>query len=148
MLCEACYQRAATVHLATTVQAEGLEHESGTQREQHFCEQCANDYFARTPGMRSLRGLICLSDSFRARLYDLLEVAHPEVFDDCEDPLVMMRAAEAMRTFLRLQLEKEKIEVNDEVFDMLCGDFMGSDHFYSRRDEYRRKRGNAGSEGR
>ena len=84
MFCEACHQRVATVHLTTTVHAGWLGQEPGTQREQHFCEQCADSYFSCTPGMNSARGLICLSDSYRARLYDLLEAVHPEAFNNTD----------------------------------------------------------------
>ena len=69
MRCESCHQREAMVHLTTTIEAEGLGQEPGTQREQHFCEQCADTYFACTPGMNSARGLICLSDSYRSKLW-------------------------------------------------------------------------------
>ena len=36
MLCEACHQRQATVHLTTMVYYEGLGQEVGTRRDQHF----------------------------------------------------------------------------------------------------------------
>src|SRR6266571_3613460 len=139
MLCEACHQREAMVHLTTTVH-DGLGQEPGTQQVQHFCEPCADEYFARTPGMNSSRGLICLSDSYRSKLYDLLEAAHPEAFDN-EDAEACQRASELMRHFLRKHLTKDGVEVNEDAFDMLCGDFFCSHHFYSRADDYKRKIG-------
>jgi len=140
MLCESCHQREAMVHLTRTVWAEGFGQEPGTRREQHFCEQCADTYFACTPGMNSARRLICLSDSYRAKLYDLLETAHPEAFDN-GDTEACRRGSELMRSFLREHLAKEKIELNDDGFDMLCQDFFCSHHFYSRIDEYKQKKG-------
>jgi hypothetical protein len=140
MLCESCHQGEAVVHLTTTVHAEGLGQESGTQREQHFCEKCGDSYFACTPAMNSARHLICLSDSYRTKLYHLLEIAHPEAFDN-SDTEACRRGSEFMRNFLREHLTKDKIELNEDAFDMLCGDFFGSHHFYSRIDEYKRKKG-------
>ena len=140
MFCGACHQREATVHLTTTFHAEGLAPEAGTQREQHFCQQCADSYFSCTPGMNSARDLICLSDSYRSKLYDLLETAHPEAFDNT-DAEACRRGSELMRDFLREHLRKDKIEVNEDAFGMLCSDFFCSHHFYSRVDDYRRKKG-------
>jgi hypothetical protein len=128
------------VHLTTTDYAEGLGQDPGTQRKQHFCEQCADEYFANTPGMNSSRGLICLSDSYRSKLYDLLEEAHPEAFDN-HDAEACGRGSELMRNFLREHLTKDKIELNDDAFDMLCSDFFCSHHFYTRADEFKRKNG-------
>ncbi len=140
MLCESCHQREAIVHLTTTVAAERLGQEPGSQREQHFCEQCADSFFACTPGMNSARHLICLSDSYRSKLYDLLETTHPEAFDNSNTE-ACRRGSELMRNFLREHLTKDKIELNADGFDMLCGDFFCSHHFYSRLDEYKRKNG-------
>lgn len=140
MLCESCHQRTAVVHLTTTVEVASLGQEPGTQRKQHFCQECADSYFACTPGMNSARHLICLSDSYRSKLYDLLETTHPEAFDN-SDIEACRRGSELMRNFLREHLTKDKIELNEDAFDMLCGDFFGSHHFYSRSDEYKRKKG-------
>jgi len=140
MLCEACHQREAMVHLSTTVHVEDLDEGPGAENEQHFCKECAEEYFARTPGMNSARHLICLSDSYRSKLYDLLEIAHPEAFDNGEAE-ACRRGSELMRRFLREHLTKDKIELNEDAFDMLCGDFFGSHHFYSRADEHKRKKG-------
>jgi len=142
MLCESCHQREAKVHLTTTVVAPLFGQEPGTQRKQHFCEQCADTYFACTPGMNSARQLICLSDSYRSRLYDLLEATHPEAFDNSNcDREASWQRSKLMRDFLREELKKENIELNEDGFGMLFGDFIGSHHFYRRRDEYKRKNG-------
>lgn len=132
MLCESCHQRDAVVHLTAT--------EGETQLERHFCEQCADTYFACTPGMNSARDLICLSDSYRAKLYDLLETHYPEAFDNSTDE-ACYRGSELMRSFLREHLTKDKIELNEDAFEMLCGDFFGSRHFYTRLDEYNKRKG-------
>jgi hypothetical protein len=128
------------VHLTTTVEVHGLGQEPSAQQEQHFCQECADSFFASTPGMNSARHLICLSDSYRSKLYDLLEAAHPEALDN-SDTEACERGSELMRNFLREHLTKDKIELNEDGFDMLCHDFFGSHHFYSRIDEYKRKKG-------
>jgi len=128
------------VHLTTTVEVEGVGEEPGTTRERHFCEQCADTFFACTRGMNSARHLICLSDSYRAKLYVLLEATHPEAFDD-EDAETCQRASDLMRDFLREHLTKDKIELNEDAFEMLCRDFFGSHHFYRHADEHKRKKG-------
>ena len=140
MLCESCHQREALRHLTQIAFAEGFGQEPGTQREQHFCEQCADTYFACTPGMNPRRDLICLSDSYRAKLYVLLEATHPEAFDD-KDAETCQRASDLMRDFLREHLTKDKIELNEDAFDMLFRDFIGSHHFYRHADEHKRKKG-------
>src|SRR2546425_7493271 len=139
MFCEACHQRNATVHLVTTLRT-GLGEEPRTEREQHFCAQCADNYFASTPEMNSVRGLICFSDSYRSRLYDLLEATHPEAFDNTTEE-ACQRGSELMQNFLREHLKKDTITVNEDAFGMLCQDFFCSHHFYTRMDEYRRKKG-------
>jgi len=120
--------------------AEGLGQEPGIQREQHFCEQCADTYFACTPGRNSARHLICLSDFYRSKLYDLLEATHPDAFDD-KDAETCRRASDLMRVFLREHLTKDGLRMNEDAFEMLCRDFFCSHHFYSRADEYKRKKG-------
>src|SRR5262249_28313555 len=105
--------------------------------EHHFCRECADEYLARTPGMNSSRGLICLSDWYRSKLYDQLEVEHPEAFDDSDTE----RGSEAMRGVLREQLTKANIELNADAFEMLCADFFGSHHFYTRIDEHNARKG-------
>jgi|SRR5437867_4080117 len=138
MFCEACHHREAIVHLTTTRYKSALGQESGT-RQQHFCEQCADIYFSCTPGMNSARGLICLSESYRSKLYDLLEATHPEAFEN-QDTEACRRGSKLMEDFLREHLKKDNIEVNEDAFGMLCSDFFGSHHFYTRSDEYKRKK--------
>jgi hypothetical protein len=120
--------------------AGGVGDEPGTQREQHFCKVCADTFFACTPGMNSARHLICLSDWYRSNLYDLLEAAHPEAFDN-SDTEACPRGSELMRNFLREHLTKDKIELNEDAFEMLCGDFYCSHHFYTRANKPKRKKG-------
>src|SRR5688572_21417824 len=115
MLCDACHKREALVHLTSTVHVEGLDEPPGTEQEQHFCRECADENFAQTPGMNSSRGLICLSDWYRSKLYDFLELEHPEAFDystteACE------RGGELVRVFLRRHLTKAGIELNEDGF--------------------------------
>jgi protein-arginine kinase activator protein McsA len=139
MLCQACQQRLATVHLSTLFPVEGLGEEPETERKQHLCEECADAYFASTPGMNSARGLICLSDSYRSKLYDLLEAVHPEAFDNT-DSEACRRASKLMQDFLRLHLKKDNIEMNEDAFQMLCQDFFCSHHFYTRIDEHKKRK--------
>jgi protein-arginine kinase activator protein McsA len=132
MLCESCNQRDAVVHLTTT--------EGETRNEQHFCRECADEYFARTPGENSHRGLICLDDWYRSKLYDLLEVEHTEAFD-CSTTEACRRGSAATRAFLRRHLAQAGIELNEDAFIMLWSDFNCSHHFYTRADEYKRRKG-------
>lgn len=85
------------------------------------------------------RGASCLSDSYRSRLYDLLEATHPAAFDN-HDSEACRCGSELMTSFLREQLKKDGIEVSGDAFDMLCLDFFGSHHFYTRSDEFNRKK--------
>src|SRR5258706_16000844 len=138
MLCEACHQREATVHLTQTFyKRAAIVHEPGTT-EQHFCQECADAFFAGTPGMNAMRELICLSDSYRSKLYDLLETIHPEAFDN-HDTEACRRGSKLTRNFLREHFKKDNIEVNDEVFNMLLGSFW-SREFYARAEKYRKKK--------
>src|SRR5258708_5401483 len=121
MVCQVCQEREATNHLTTTLFGE----EPGTERKQHFCDQCADAYFSSTPGMNSARRLIQLSDSYRSKLYDLLEAVHPEAFDD-SDLEACRRGSELMRGFLHEHLKKDHLEMNEDAFEMLCQDFFGS----------------------
>ena len=90
--------------------------------------------------MNSSRGLICLSDWYRSKLYDLLEVEHPEAFDN-SDIEACRRASQLMRGFLRKHLTKARIELDEDAFDMLCADFFGSHHFYTRVEEHNKSKG-------
>jgi protein-arginine kinase activator protein McsA len=133
MLCDSCHQREARVHLTTIVDGDA-------RQVQHFCMECADDFFSRTPGMNSSRDLICLSDWYRAKLYDLLETAHPEAFDNSTTE-ACRRGSKLMRRFLREHLTKAKLELNDDAFEMLLGDFFSSRHFYTGIDEYNKRKG-------
>ena len=134
MLCEACQKREAMVHIKATLFRQAAAEMVGADREQHFCEECADEYWARTPGMNSMRGLICLSDSYRSKLYDLLKAKHPETFDN-SDTEASRRGSKLMKEFLREHLRADKIEVNDDAFDMLFQDFLG------RVNEFKRTKG-------
>ena len=140
MLCETCQQREALVHLGPAVQAEESVAEQSGEWEHHFCRECADEYFARTAGMNSSRGLICLSDWYRSKLYDLLETTHPKAFDNSTSE-ACCRGSELMRQFLREHLTKDKIDLNEDAFEMLVADFFGSHHFYTRVDEYNKRKG-------
>ena len=140
MLCQACQKKQASVFLSTRTRASESEGESGLEQTQSFCKSCADSYFASTPGMNSARDLICLSGSYRSKLYDLLEATHPEAFDN-HDTEACLRGSELMRGFLRKQFKKDRMDVRGDAFDMLCQDFFCSHHFYSRLNEFiRRKR--------
>jgi protein-arginine kinase activator protein McsA len=140
MLCDVCHQREALVHLTSTVHIVGLEQAPTAQQEQHFCRECADEYYSRMPGMNSSRDLICLSDWYRSKLYDMLEVEHPEAFDHSTSE-ACERASELVRVFLRRELAKAGIELNEDGFEMLWIDFNCSHHFYTRADEYRQRNG-------
>jgi hypothetical protein len=92
------------------------------------------------PGINSSRDLICFSDWYRSKLYDLLKVEQPEAFD-YHDTEACERGGELTRTFLRQELAKNGIELNEDGFSMLWSDFNCSHHFYSRADEYKRRKG-------
>ena len=139
MLCQQCGNREALVHLTKANPALGSVGKKPGKDEQHFCEPCADAYFASTPGMNVMRDLICLSDSYRARLYDLLEELHPEVFDN-HDTEACRRGSKTMTNFLREHLKKDGVEVSGDAFDMLCQDFIGSHPFYTRSDDFNKKR--------
>jgi hypothetical protein len=116
----------------------GFSQGARRRKSKHFCRQCADRYFARTPGMNSARDLIRLSNFYRSKLYDELEVRHPEAFDNSDDE-ACRRGSEVMRRFLRKRLTKDNINLNRDGFEMLCHDFFGSHHFYDRIDERKRK---------
>ena len=128
MLCQNCNQREALIHLAL-----------GTPQQRDFCRECADNYYATTPGMNSARALICLDNWYRTKLYDLLEATHPEAFDN-HDREACIRGCDVMRKFLRKQLRKENIQIRGDAFKMLCLDFFTSHHFYARIDEFNRRK--------
>jgi hypothetical protein len=159
MMCEICQKKEAVVHLSTQtrtfttdklIDAEledlgpvNLEDDQAdvAKEERHFCEDCADAYYASTPGMNAQRSLICLSDFFRTRLYDRLEADHPDAFYDGDDHQTLARAMETITEFLRRELEEAGIGINDDAFGMLLSDFCCSWHFYERRDEVKKRRG-------
>jgi hypothetical protein len=59
-------------------------------------------------GFNPLRNFLCVSDSYRSSLYDLLEATHPEAFYDGEDYSKLEQASEVMNAFLRQELRKAK----------------------------------------
>ena len=136
MLCDVCQKREALVHISGSFQLLGVSLKS---KERHLCRECADAYYANTPGMNSARGLICLSDEYRERLYDMLAAQHPEAFDN-SDAKACQRGSGIMRSFLRERLTKDGIELNSDGFEMLLCDFFGSHHFYRRSDDLKRKK--------
>lgn len=138
--CQVCQKREARVFLlATPIPASESGGKADTQPEQSFCKSCADEYYATTPGLNSARDLICLSDYYRSKLYDLLEATHPEAFDN-SDREACDRGSKLMSRFLRKQLKIDRMDIRGDAFDMLCQDFIGSHHFYSRIDEFNRKK--------
>ena len=137
MLCEQCQKRDAVVHLSGTSQILPGGEPLALQ-EHHFCEPCANEYYKTQFG--APRNLLCLSDWFRERLYDIMEESHPEAFYDGEDEAEVIKAAVAMETVLRDELQKEGISVNEDVFAMLATDLIGSHRYYSRREAWNKKK--------
>jgi len=126
MLCQACRKQEALVHI------------SGGSASESFCRSCADAYYVSN-GMNSSRNLIQLSNFYRAKLYDELEIEHPEVFDNSDDE-ACLRGSEVMCRFLKERLAKDHIELNEDGFDMLCHDFFGSHLFYERADKLKTKR--------
>ncbi|MCG7936831.1 MAG: hypothetical protein JAY68_19495 [Candidatus Thiodiazotropha taylori] len=140
MLCEKCKNREALVHLGSSKENENSDSESEFKWERHFCKDCADDYYAQTPGLNASRDLISLSDWYRSKLYDLLEEKHPEAFD-YSDTDACQQSGELTRAFLRKQLKMNGIELNDDGFEMLWLDLNCSSHFYKRADEINKKDG-------
>jgi protein-arginine kinase activator protein McsA len=138
MLCEKCQQKKALVHLIASDEHYDAGSLHSQTNELHFCRNCADTYFASTPGKNSQRGLISLSDWYRSKLYDQLEATHPEVFDN-HDEEACRRGSKLMIKFLRQQLKKDNIQVRGDAFEMLCLDFFGSYHFYDRINELKRR---------
>ena len=129
MLCEACKKELATVHLTTASKPEDVG-----ERTFHFCEACAKAIVPLMPELPPQ--LLCLSDLYRSKLYDALESSHPEAFYASDDPKLRRKATNAMETFLREQLKKDKIDIGDFAFQMVLHDFSFSRHFYERWDLY------------
>src|SRR5579862_3527958 len=101
MQCESCHQRPATVHNTKI-----LYDEAGvpkTEQEQHLCQQCADDFYACTPDLAHMRDLICLSDFYRSKLYDLMETKCPYAFDEWDgvDRGAQIERVKSMQAFFR-----------------------------------------------
>jgi hypothetical protein len=138
-LCEVCQKREASVFCTPANNTSGAEGTSDFQQPASMCKSCADSYYASTPGLNSARDLIRLSDSYRSKLYDLLETAHPEAFDN-QDTEACVRGSQLMCAFLRKQLKADRMDIRGDAFDMLCKDFFGSRHFYERADEFNGKK--------
>jgi hypothetical protein len=130
MLCQACKKRDALVQLSLG---------SSRRKQKHYCRECADRYYARTPGMNSARDLIRLSNFYRSKLYDELEARHPEAFDN-SDREACLRGSDLMRRYLKKRLTKDGIKLNRDGFDMLCLDFFGSHHFYERAGKLKKRK--------
>lgn len=137
------------VHLRTTSAEieveEGVDPESvdvealmkeAVGSERHFCEECADKFFASAPGMNSTRSLICFSDAYRRRLLDKVEAEVPEAFYEGEDPNRMREVSEKEMEFLRRELEREGLPVEGDAFLMLWANLFCGAEFYERRDRF------------
>ena len=132
MLCQTCEKREATVHLTqptTTCSSKGF----------HLCQDCADSLFAAGPETNHFRGLICLSDFYRDKLYDILESTRPEIFYDGDDEQQSAQASEALEAFLREHLKKDNVQLNEDAFQMLRSDFCFSHHYYARADKVNKR---------
>ena len=132
ILCQACKKREALVHISPTRSLKD-------RKTKRFCKQCADEYWARTPGMNADRDLIQLSNFYRSKLYDLPKEQHPEAFDNSTME-ACFKGSELMRRFLRRHLRKDNIKLNSDAFEMLCSDFFCSHHFYNRVDQLKAKK--------
>ena len=133
VLCQICKKREALIHISPT-------RSLNSKRTKHFCRECADDLWARTPGMNAERDLIQLSNFYRSKLYDLLEKEHPEAFDNSTVE-ACRKGTGLMRRFLRRHLKEDNIKVTGDAFEMLCSDFSFSHHFYKRADHLKADKG-------
>jgi hypothetical protein len=138
MVCELCKKKVATVHLTHTSIHESGEPINSEQR--HFCEDCADNFYANDPGLNSARGLIQLSDQYRSKLFDRLEQAHPEIFRNWakSSNVELIESAKVMHKFIREDLKRNGIELNEEGFHMLAAGFIGAAEFYERAERFKR----------
>jgi hypothetical protein len=102
----------------------------------HFCEVCADEFFKKSD-LNSTRKLIQFSPEYRAKLFDRLEAAHPEIFEASDAE--MGRAVNTVYEFLREQLKSEGVELNDDGLGMLAVGFWGADEWHQRRARHRGK---------
>src|SRR5215510_8208728 len=123
MICQRCKKKEALVHLSA-----GSPPSLRSRKSKHYCRDCADAYYARTPGMNSARNLIRLSDFYRSKLYDELESQCPEAFDNSTHEEAL-RGSTLTRRFLRKRLAKDNIKLGGDGFDMLCHDFVTTHHF-------------------
>lgn len=123
------------------VDLDSMPHKEIGNGERHFCEKCADKFFAGTPGMNSARHLICLSDAYRSRLLDKVEAELPEAFYEGDDLKRERTVSEKMTQFLRRELEREGIPIEGDAFVMLWADLFCGAAFYERRDKYNRENG-------
>ena len=114
-----------------TVDVEALMQEAGQVSERHFCEECADRYYASTPEMNSSRRLICLSEAYRRRLLDKVEAELPEAFYEGEDQKRSREVNEKMMEFLKRELERDGIPVEGDAFWMLYADLFCKAEFMS-----------------
>ncbi len=133
-LCEVCLANEASVFIGEA----GSEASQETLPARSLCRSCADAYYASAPGMSAGRQLIRLSDFYRAKLYDELEIEHPEAFDN-SDSEACVRSSELMCKFLKKHLKKDHLDIRGDAFDMLCIDFFGSRLFYERAELFRKK---------
>ncbi len=132
MVCQSCKQAPAMEHITM------FHH--GERKQLEFCSECADEYYKATPGMVGSRGLICLSEAYRDRLYRRLETAHPEVFDEPKDPANMTANRDTLRQFLEAALRDDHIEVSSDGLEMLLVDFACSNHFFQKQQAVQRRR--------
>src|SRR5207237_2678408 len=113
MLCEMCHEKLATVHLTQNRMAVD-ESSPPSTTQLHFCEACLDRYFASTPETNPLRGLIQLSDDYRSKLCDELEVKHPTVFTWWRSPPEVKKNITEIREFLKSRLKEDGVEITGD----------------------------------
>lgn len=94
--------------------------------------------FDSGPPIDLSRRFIALSAPYRSALYDQLKAAHPELIKGIENPQLLNKASSIMRKFLQQDLDRRNIKVNEDVFNMLLLDFMGSSEFYELRAKWKK----------
>jgi hypothetical protein len=101
------------------------------------------NYKRYIPLIVGLPACLCVYVALVGRHYPvftpLLEGEHPEAFD-YSDTEACERGSELARAFLRRHLAMDGIELNEDGFMMLWSDFNCSHHFYTRADDYKRRK--------